>query len=87
MGTDKYVVIHDAFELNIWDDFLREFEGMILDTHNDLMTADMMIFRERNVEVYSEYLQNLDAKVNATAKRLPLIVDEWNATRRMDWTA
>ncbi len=84
MGPEKYVVIHDAFELNIWDEFLKEFEGMILDTHNYLMTADMMIFRERNVDVYTEYLQNLGTKVNAAARRLPLIVGEWNAQNQAD---
>lgn len=49
-----------------------------------LMTADMMIFRERNVDVYTEYLQNLGTKVNATARRLPLIVGEWNAQNQAD---
>ena len=32
MGPEKYVAFCDAFELDIWDDFLKEFEGVILDT-------------------------------------------------------
>ena len=84
MSAEKYVVFCDAFELNIWDDFLKEFEGVVLDTHNYLMTADMMLFRERNAEVYTNYLRDLGKKVNAAAKRIPLIVGEWNAQNQAD---
>ncbi len=87
MGPEKYVVFCDAFELEIWDEFLAEFEGAVLDTHNYLMTADTMIFRERNVEVYTNYLRDLGEKVNAAAKRIPLIVGEWNAQNRADGLA
>ena len=87
MTPDKYVVFCDAFELNIWDEFLAQFEGVVLDTHNYLMTADMMLFRERNVEVYAKYLKELGEKVNATAKRIPLIVGEWNAQNQADGLA
>lgn len=84
MGPDKYVVFCDAFELNIWDDFLKDFEGVVLDTHNYLMNADMLLFRERNVEVYTNYLRELGEKVNAVARRIPLIVGEWNAQNKAD---
>lgn len=87
MGTDKYVVFCDAFELGIWDDFLKEFEGAVLDTHNYLMTPDKMLFREKNVEIYRNYLQKLGQKVNETAKKVPLIVGEWNAQNRADGLA
>ena len=84
MGPKKYVVFHDAFELEIWDDFLKEFEGAVLDTHNYLMTPDMTVFKERNQGVYEAYLAELGRKVNAVARRLPLIIGEWNMQNRAD---
>lgn len=86
MGPEKYVVFCDAFELEIWDDFLNGngFEGVVLDTHNYLMTPDETIFKVKNVNVYVEYLRSLGEKVNAAAKRIPLIVGEWNIQNRAD---
>lgn len=85
--TEAKVVFCDAFELDIWDDFIQEHSGAVLDTHNYLMTADMMFFKERNVQVYTEYLHTLGQKVNAAAKRIPLIVGEWNAQNQADGLA
>lgn len=82
--TGTKVVFCDAFELDIWDDFLKEFENVVLDTHNYLMTMDLMYFSERNAEVYAGYLRKLGQRVNAAAKRVPLIVGEWNAQNRAD---
>ena len=89
MGADKYVVLSDAFELDIWDDFLSEegFEGICLDTHHYLQTPDRMTFTKRNVEVYREYLQALGKRLRAVGKRLPLIVGEWNAQNTADGLA
>lgn len=87
MEPDRYVVFSDAFEREIWDDFLKEFEGVVLDTHNYLMTADMGVFREKNIQVYTDYLRELGKKVNNTARRIPLIVGEWNAQNQADGLA
>lgn len=86
MSAEKYVVFGDAFELEIWDEFLKEkpFEGVILDTHNYLMTPDNSLFTERNRNVYTDYLRALGKKVNAAAKRIPLIVGEWNIQNQAD---
>ena len=87
MGPEKYVVFCDTFERDIWDDFLKDFEGVILDTHNYLMTPDMTLFQERNRDVYREYLHGLGEQVNATARRIPLIVGEWNIQNQADGLA
>ena len=87
MTTDKYVVFHDAFELDIWDEFILGLEGAVLDTHNYLMTADMMLLKEHNKEEYSAYLKKLGERVNAAAKRVPLIVGEWNMQNQADGLA
>ena len=43
MSEEKYVVIHDAFALKAWKDFMREdkYKGVVLDTHQYLMMAEM----------------------------------------------
>ena len=43
MPEDKYVVIHDAFRLKAWKDFMREdkYKGVVLDTHQYLMMAEI----------------------------------------------
>ena len=89
MGPEKYVVFCDAFELDIWDAFLRrdEFEGVVLDTHNYLMTADNTRLTEKNAAAYAEYLHTLGERVNAAARRVPLIVGEWNIQNRADGLA
>lgn len=82
--TDKYVVFSDAFELDIWDDFLREFDQVVLDTHHYLMTPDMTLFTERNAQVYSAWLAALGKRLSAAARRVPLIVGEWNIQNQAD---
>ena len=87
MDTDKYVVFCDAFERDIWDDFLKDFEGVILDTHNYLMGPDLTVFTEHNAAVYKEYLEMLGRQVTAAARRVPLIVGEWNIQNQADGLA
>lgn len=49
LPTSKAVVFHDGFDIDQWKDFMRgedgglapEFENVILDTHQYLMTAEM----------------------------------------------
>ncbi len=86
MDMNKYVVFHDAFEPDLWDDFLlREgMESVCLDTHHYLMTPDRMVFREKNASVYKAYLKDLGERLRATGKRIPLIVGEWNAQNTAD---
>lgn len=89
MGSDKYVVFSDAFELEIWDDFILHsgLEGVILDTHHYLMSPDMTLFKERNAKVYEKYLEELGKKIGRVANRLPLIVGEWNMQNQADGLA
>ncbi len=89
MSPEKYVLFSDAFELEIWDDFLlhNDFEGVALDTHHYLMTPDMTLFREKNLKVYREYLEALGKKISPVAKRLPVVVGEWNIQNQADGLA
>ena len=42
MPEEKYVVLHDGFELMSWKDFMQEekYAGVVLDTHQYLMMAE-----------------------------------------------
>ncbi|MBS6232354.1 MAG: cellulase family glycosylhydrolase, partial [Sutterella wadsworthensis] len=44
MPDEKYVVIHDAFELKAWKEFMREdkYKNVVLDTHQYLMVAEAL---------------------------------------------
>ena len=58
LSEDKYIVIHDGFELTIWKDFMREekYKNVVLDTHQYLMMAEMMGC-EQTVEGYEKYVK------------------------------
>ena len=89
MSPDRYVVFCDAFELEIWEDFLMH-EGMMgvcLDTHHYLMTPDRMLFDEKNVDVYRAYLDEVGEKLRAVGQRIPLIIGEWNMQNAADGLA
>jgi glucan 1,3-beta-glucosidase len=86
MAADKRIVFCDAFELDIWDDFLLNegMEGVCLDTHHYLMTPDRMLFTQRNLDVYRDYLLSLGTRLRAAGRRIPLIVGEWNVQNTVD---
>ncbi|MBQ6256076.1 MAG: cellulase family glycosylhydrolase [Clostridia bacterium] len=81
METSKRIVFCDAFELELWDEFLLNegMEGVCLDTHHYLMTADKMLLAERNLSTYEKHLALLGERLHAAGQRIPLIVGEWNA--------
>lgn len=43
LPEEKYIVIHDAFKLSSWKDFMREkkYKNVVLDTHQYLIFAEM----------------------------------------------
>lgn len=86
MEDDRYIVFSDAFELDVWDDFLLHegMTGVCLDTHHYLMTPDMLLFKEKNLTVYQDYLHGLGERLRAAGQRFPLIVGEWNMQNRAD---
>ena len=86
MAEDKLIVFSDAFELDLWDDFLLKegMQGVCLDTHHYLMTPDMTVFKERNLPVYLDYLGTLGERLRAAGRRIPMIIGEWNAQNQAD---
>lgn len=79
MTKDKYVVIHDGFELMAWKDFMQEekYSNVILDTHQYLMLAEADGC-EQTVEAYVKYVkEELEPKITEMEKYFPVICGEW----------
>lgn len=85
LPADKAVVFHDGFDIEQWKDFMRgddgklapEFENVVLDTHQYLMTAEMMGCPQ-TVEGYDDFVRNAYAPMIAEmSEYFPVIVGEW----------
>lgn len=79
MPKEKYVVIHDGFELMAWKDFMQEekYSNVILDTHQYLMVAEANGC-EQTVEDYVRYVkEELEPKIAEMEKYFPVICGEW----------
>ena len=79
MPKDKYVVIHDGFELMAWKDFMQEekYSNVILDTHQYLMVAEANGC-EQTVEAYVKYInEEVKPQTMEMEKYFPVICGEW----------
>lgn len=79
MPEDKYVVIHDGFELLAWKDFMREekYVNVVLDTHQYLMMAEAGGC-EQNLEAYQTYIkEHYEKDIEEMQKYFPVICGEW----------
>lgn len=75
---EKYVVIHDAFRLKAWKDFMREekYQNVVLDTHQYLMVAEMQGC-EQTVDHYVKYIRNLKKDIEEMQQYFPVVCGEW----------
>ncbi len=79
LPEEKYVVIHDAFLLKAWKDFMREdkYQNVVLDTHQYLMMAEGMGC-EQTIEGYVKYIkENYEADIREMQEYFPVICGEW----------
>ena len=79
LPEEKYVVIHDGFELFAWKDFMREekYKNVVLDTHQYLMIAESMGC-EQSVEEYKNYIRDHFKKgIEEMEQYFPVICGEW----------
>ena len=79
LATEKYVVIHDGFDLMAWKDFMQEdeYQNVVLDTHQYLMMAEMDGCPQ-TVEGYVEYVQTKYAKmIEEMEQYFPVVCGEW----------
>lgn len=79
LPDEKYIVIHDAFQLTSWKDFMQteEYKNVVLDTHQYLMVAEMMGC-EQSVEAYCAYVRdNFKVLIEEMSQFFPVICGEW----------
>lgn len=84
MPVDKCVVFHDAYSLDIWDDFYQEeeFENIVFDTHQYLMMMELAM-PEKTMAAYKEIFQNMKQQIAPAAAKFPVIVGEWCLSNAM----
>lgn len=78
MPEEKYVVIHDGFELKAWKDFMREsqYVNVVLDTHQYLMIAESMGC-EQTLEDYLACIREFAEDIGEMQQYFPVICGEW----------
>lgn len=79
MPEEKYVVIHDGFELTAWKDFMQEdaYVNVVLDTHQYLMFAESEGC-EQTMEGYLSYIKEHYVKeIREMEQYFPVICGEW----------
>lgn len=79
LPEEKYIVIHDAFRLDAWKDFMREkkYKNVVLDTHQYLMFAEMDGC-EQTVEGYVSYIkEHYEKEIRKMQEYFPVICGEW----------
>ena len=79
MPEEKYVVIHDGFELKAWKGYMQEekYKNVVLDTHQYLMVAEANGC-EQTVEGYTKYIKEYFKKdIKEMEEYFPVICGEW----------
>ena len=79
LPEEKCVVIHDAFLLKAWKDFMREdkYKNVVLDTHQYLMMAEGMGC-DQTAEGYLKFIkENYEADIREMQQYFPVICGEW----------
>lgn len=79
LPEEKYIVIHDAFKLYAWKDFMREekYKNVVLDTHQYLMFAEMDGC-EQTIEGYVTYIkERYEDEIRKMQEYFPVICGEW----------
>ena len=75
---DKYIVFHDSFRLNAWEDFFKnnDFHNVILDTH--MYQCFDSYHHKMSIEEHVENALKRKAKLAKIEKYVPVIVGEWS---------
>lgn len=79
LPVEKYVVIHDGFELTAWKDFMQEekYVNVVLDTHQYLMMAEAMGCKQE-LAAYEQYIKDhYEKEIEEMEQYFPVICGEW----------
>ena len=79
LPDDKYVVIHDGFQLDAWKDFMQDekYVNVVLDTHQYLMMAESRGYTG-DLPGYDKMIQEIFvAGIEEMSQYFPVICGEW----------
>lgn len=78
IDKNKYIVMHDAFRLNEWEDFFKEnhFHNVIFDTHM-YQCFDGSLY-EFTIEQHAKHAMKRRKLLQAVEQYVPCIVGEWS---------
>lgn len=79
LPNEKYIVMHDGFELTAWKDFMREekYVNVVLDTHQYLMLAEADGCPQK-LESYLSYIkEHYEKEIEQMQNYFPVICGEW----------
>lgn len=79
LPDEKYIVMHDGFQLEAWEDFFRQndFQNVILDTHLYLCNVGHYLHCS-DMEGYRKVLENYYGKIlQKVTTYVPVVVGEW----------
>lgn len=78
MPEDKWIVFHDGFQLEGWDDFMEgeQFVHVAFDTHQYLSNFEAQGCG-KSLEGYQEAVEAVAEKISALEKEFPVICGEW----------
>lgn len=79
MPQEKYIVIHDGFELTAWKDFMQEedYVNVVLDTHQYLTMAEAQGC-EQKIDAYVTYIkEHYEKEIEEMQQYFPVICGEW----------
>lgn len=80
MAQEKYLVFHDGFRLEAWEDFFRnsKMENVALDTHKYLMTAEAMGC-DCSLQGYLNHIQSVWLpEISRVQRYVTVICGEWS---------
>ncbi len=79
LPEQKYIVIHDGFELMAWKDFMREekYVNVVLDTHQYLMMTEADGCAQK-LDAYLSYIkEHYEKDIEEMQNYFPVICGEW----------
>ena len=79
LPEEKYIVIHDAFQLDAWKDFWQDgaHPNVILDTHQYMMMIDRPGQEDAGEEKYRAFLERLGDTIEEMEQYFPVVTGEW----------
>ncbi|QMS84426.1 glycoside hydrolase family 5 protein [Candidatus Xianfuyuplasma coldseepsis] len=83
VNQQRYIVMHDSFRMNAWEEFFttKEFSNVILDTHM-YQSFDERLF-SYSIEQHCEYAQKRTTLLQNVEQYVPVIVGEWSLGIRL----